>query len=161
MKPKKFKRTEMIMYGNEFIESQVVRSNEAADLGKLCTISGRLGPYSEYYFEYEWPSITFDGYPVLNLIELSYTLTSVNENLIKKSMANHKQSIQNTRLRKQHKDMVSSPLPYLIAFEKLASSFGRRLRIGSITNDNVRSFLIYHRRYSMQSDDDNSLIDKC
>ncbi len=150
----------MLAHGDDYIETQVILANRDAKHDNQSTISGRLGFYNEYYFEYEWSPTTHDGYPVLTLSELSYTLSDDDERVIKKSMATHPSS-QNTRLQKYHHCITSSPLPYLIAFEKLASSSGRRLRISNIFNDSIRSYLMANRGYSVQSDDDSSLIDKC
>lgn len=152
---------------SDTIDSQLIFANWSATRAGLPVITAILGPNAEYRARYEWSSILYDDTPTLNLIELSYLLSEADEVAIKEKNCLRKLIILQQRKRgrrpnqpRSSTELIDNPLPYIIAIEKLASDFGRRVRVENIENEDLSHYLILGRGYSKQTDDPRSLIDR-
>lgn len=142
-------------FSRDDIEYQLNIANYEARVAKReqQQISGHLGSYGEYFYTYEWSLTTYDNLFTLNLIELCCLTQTPDFREFRKKQ----QQLQGNYSRYPELD---SPIPILIAFEKMASNHGRRLRLVDITDKSIFDFFVKHRHYSVQSDDSNCLIDK-
>ncbi len=160
---KKFFTMQDKFYARDDVEYQLNMANYDAKTKNTKKVQGHLGPNGEYFYIYEWSEQSYDDIWTLNLIELcdlsqtpEYREYRRNQRLVQ-----HLQPRRNfsAKMRDDQQEL-DSPIPVLIAFEKMASDHGRRLRLVDVTDVELFNFFVKHRYYSVQSDDSNCLIDK-
>ncbi len=152
-----------IGYSRSDVEYQLNMANYDAKQSNTKRVKGHLGPHGEYFYVYEWSTKAYDGVSTLNLIELCDLSQTPEYKAYRKNLQRFDGNYTKMRVKNLSSSIESeldSPIPVLIAFEKMASDHGRRLRIVNITDENLFNFFLLHRRYSIQSNDPTCLIDK-
>lgn len=146
-------------YARADIEYQLNIANYDAKLKNTKKNQGHLGPNGEYFYNYQWSTRAHDGIWTLDLIELCDLTKTPEYREYRRNLQQQHRNQPTIKYEISESDL-DSPIPVLIAFEKMASNHGRRLRLVNVTDEKLFHFFIEHRYYSIQSNNPMCLIDK-